>query len=223
MVAVLISSAMSLVASPVKSMLSAKGMAVNGGSYGPYDAELEWIQTGNGAWADTGIKPVSSIVVQIRCLATKDIGDTIFGFNQGNDNQDWRIFNSGQQMFYDWGRGRLMGGSDTFRNNTWYEIELGNFYVKDIPTDTILLSGTSRDGDELSDATLTFGYGNKTTASAKFAWCKITIGGVLVRDFIPVRFTNELGQSEGAMYDRVGGKLFRNVGTGNFIIGPDKG
>ena len=43
-----------------------------------------------------------------------------------------------------------------------------------------------------------------------------------VRDFIPVRFTNELGQSEGAMYDRVSGQLFRNAGTGSFVIGPDK-
>lgn len=38
---------------------------------------------------------------------------------------------------------------------------------------------------------------------------------------IPVRFTNALGQSEGAMYDRVSRKLFRNAGTGTFTIGPD--
>lgn len=36
-----------------------------------------------------------------------------------------------------------------------------------------------------------------------------------------VRFTNELGQQEGAMYDFVSGELFRNAGTGSFIIGPD--
>ena len=41
-------------------------------------------------------------------------------------------------------------------------------------------------------------------------------------DFISVRFTNELGQSEGAMYDKVSGQLFRNQGTGAFTIGPDK-
>ena len=47
--------------------------------------------------------------------------------------------------------------------------------------------------------------------------------GVLVRDFQPVRFANELGQSEGAMYDRVSGELepFRNRGTGAFVWGPD--
>ena len=41
-------------------------------------------------------------------------------------------------------------------------------------------------------------------------------------DIVPVRFTNELNQSEGAMYDRVSGQLFRNAGTGAFTIGPDK-
>lgn len=38
---------------------------------------------------------------------------------------------------------------------------------------------------------------------------------------IPVRFTNENGVSEGAMYDKVSGQLFRNAGTGAFVIGPD--
>lgn len=53
-------------------------------------------------------------------------------------------------------------------------------------------------------------------------------------DFIAVRFTNENGVSEGAMYDRrgIGGMnpdgsprydgLYRNRGTGAFVIGPDK-
>ena len=53
-------------------------------------------------------------------------------------------------------------------------------------------------------------------------------------DMLPVRFTNELGQSEGAMYNRlgVGGMnpdgpartdgLYRNRGTGAFLYGSDK-
>lgn len=36
-----------------------------------------------------------------------------------------------------------------------------------------------------------------------------------------VRFTNENGVSEGAMYDRVTRKLFGNAGTGAFVLGPD--
>ncbi len=39
---------------------------------------------------------------------------------------------------------------------------------------------------------------------------------------VPIRFANEQGVSEGAMYDRVTRQLFRNRGTGAFVIGPDK-
>ena len=41
-------------------------------------------------------------------------------------------------------------------------------------------------------------------------------------DLIPVRFTNENGETEGAMYDKISNMLFRNQGTGMFVIGPDK-
>ena len=58
--------------------------------------------------------------------------------------------------------------------------------------------------------------------SLKTVHIKIYIGDNPVRDFIPVRFTNERGETEGAMYDRVSGQLYRNSGTGAFIIGPDK-
>lgn len=59
--------------------------------------------------------------------------------------------------------------------------------------------------------------------------------GVLVCDLQPVRFTNENGVTEGAMFDRANPTvgmnpdgsarddgLYRNRGTGAFVIGPDK-
>ena len=55
-----------------------------------------------------------------------------------------------------------------------------------------------------------------------YSWKEITPDGVKVIDLIPVRFINELGETEGAMFDRVSGQLFGNAGTGAFIIGPDK-
>lgn len=56
---------------------------------------------------------------------------------------------------------------------------------------------------------------------------------ISIRDFVPVAFANEQSQDEGAMYDLrgVGGMnpdgsarndgLYRNRGTGAFVIGPD--
>ena len=84
----------------------------------------------------------------------------------------------------------------------------------------------------------TAGAGSERTdtppAQARLWWFKIVSGNLTVRDMIPVRFTNELSQSEGAMYDRrgVGGMnpdgsprtdgLYRNRGTGAFGYGNDK-
>lgn len=48
-------------------------------------------------------------------------------------------------------------------------------------------------------------------------WCKVYEDGVLTHDLIPVR-----KGSVGYMYDRVSGQLYGNVGSGAFILGPDK-
>ena len=53
----------------------------------------------------------------------------------------------------------------------------------------------------------------------KVYWCEVR--GHNNMSFIPVRFTNENGVTEGAMFDRVSGELFRNAGSGAFTIGPD--
>lgn len=51
----------------------------------------------------------------------------------------------------------------------------------------------------------------------------IARGNSLELDLIPVRFTNENGVSEGAMFDIITRRLFRNAGTGDFVLGPDVG
>lgn len=39
---------------------------------------------------------------------------------------------------------------------------------------------------------------------------KVIDNGIAIIDLIPVRFMNDQGQTEGAMFDRVSGKLFKN-------------
>lgn len=68
----------------------------------------------------------------------------------------------------------------------------------------------------------------------RFHALQFALADALLRDLIPVRFKNENSVIEGAMYDKlgVGGMnpdgtarndgLYRNRGTGAFIIGPDK-
>ncbi len=49
----------------------------------------------------------------------------------------------------------------------------------------------------------------------------ILYGGSKILDMIPVRFINENHEMEGGMYDRISNTIFRNIGSGKFIIGPD--
>lgn len=82
---------------------------------------------------------------------------------------------------------------------------------------------------------------NGTTYSNRYSWSTPQISDSTIRlftnvapknriyyfqietriDLVPVRFTNEKGQREGAMFDKISGQLFQNVGTGKFEIGPD--
>lgn len=69
-------------------------------------------------------------------------------------------------------------------------------------------------------------FGSHTTSlaplKAKVFAVKLWMQGALVRNFVPVRFLNDNGVQEGALYDKVTGELFKNSGTGTFMIGPDK-
>ena len=72
------------------------------------------------------------------------------------------------------------------------------------------------------------------TFIGQISGCKLFNHGVLFRDFIPVRFKNESGVREGAMFDRANPTvgmdpdgsarddgIYRNRGTGAFLYGSD--
>lgn len=67
-----------------------------------------------------------------------------------------------------------------------------------------------------------YAFKSSESKPTTFEYFRLEGDGRQVLDLIPVRFTNDLGVSEGAMYDKVSGKLFTNQGAGSFIIGPDK-
>ena len=67
-----------------------------------------------------------------------------------------------------------------------------------------------------------FGLGlSYYTTFGRVYWVRFKVDGKVYYDMIPVRFVNELGYEEGALYDFISGELFRNSGSNNFIIGPD--
>ena len=69
---------------------------------------------------------------------------------------------------------------------------------------------------------MAFGNGRFSTETfaGKMWYFRLYKGDELIADFVPVKFTAGDGEVEYAMYDKVGGMLHRNHGTGSFTGGP---
>ena len=53
---------------------------------------------------------------------------------------------------------------------------------------------------------------NQEGLYGRIYYLEFSRNGVAIAKFNPVRFTNELGQTEGALYDEVSGQLLKNAG-----------
>lgn len=215
-------------ASITKSNLGAFNTAlVDSSSALPYDAEVEYIDSIVPAFIDTGIYPNNSTIVEIDGLflsaGANSLG-TMMGCN--NDRYMFRYRTTTRAELAMVKRGNGVG------NGSWC------YFETDIKTRHLYTYGGNfgvlLDGEQIDDGivfanytyTLKIAGGYNSTNSQRGGNCRywrvsIWKNNELVRDFQPVRITNEYSEIEGAMYDRVSGKLFRNAGTGRFIIGPD--
>lgn len=190
----------------------------------PYDAEVAYLESKGMQWIDTGIQPPNSS--HVRC-------NLFLGFASGS---------YGRRFYFSDGNTSVAHYAEVNAQNRWGTNNSNNLPVINSDTmyygyaeftDTAATLGITINGDEFTTATTSFASGSwgglllfmlansYRGNGSRIGKCEITVNGILVRDFIPVRFTNELGMSDGAMYDRVTKKLFRNQGTGSFVIGQD--
>lgn len=191
----------------------------------PYDAEVEYLESTGTQWVDTGIAfDAFPLSINIGFMKMNWTAPTDFFGTVATGNGKY-IINEDRKVFYiRYGNPAHNGGIGSVLMGTYYEIELsvnseglGSFVSngKTLQTDKQAYLGSSEHH--------TFpGRRYHAGGNVRFYFVKVVNGGKLVRDFIPVCFTNENGESEGAMYDKVNGQLYRNQGTGVFIIGPDK-
>ena len=206
----------------------------------PYDAEVEYLKSTGTQWIDTGIEGKSSLSANIVFMfSTGMVGKdkyVIGAVSIGNTRCYFGTYQSKWMLGY-----RTYYTADGIQDNVQYDAQVswlkGNQYVKVSGTDII----TATDNVDFNTGCTLYlftrnnngGGFSSFAASAKIYSCKIYDNGVLVRDFIPVRFTNEQGAFEGAMYDRLGtggmnpdgsprtDGLYRNRGTGAFSWGND--
>lgn len=211
-------------------LLMAQRAAMMGGKSIPYDAEVEYLTNDGNQYIDSGYFTSSEIGWE--CDLAADNSNSVFCGSLA-DNRHYQF---ARGVFF------FKSGSSYSSLNALSNYQLGDRVLHSVDTVNGLLSSTyngqkysvSFDETFFSESTkfIIFGFsfrGNITLSSGnqyafigKMYGFKLFNGGVLALDLIPVRFTNENGDDEGAMYDRVSGQLFRNSGTGAFIIGPDK-
>lgn len=169
---------------------------------------VQYLRTTGTQKINLQVIPSTNTKIQMKFRNITKTGGQIIGY-QITDSRDWRFFNYNNAAYFDIVNKRITGG--TINQGTDYEIELGNYYVKNLLTNTNIVSGTAFSYTGESNIVL-----NGDTSPNMFYYVKIFDGNNLIKDFIPVR----IGQV-GYMYDKVSGQLFANNGTGNFTLGPD--
>ena len=204
----------------VKSMLAAHnsiGMRV-GGAKLPYDAEVEYLESTGTQWIDTGVIALADDSYDLDFwMASLNNSQTLFG-----------AANDGARLATVWvtlGGAIRFGGGGTiaFDGSIW---KVGDWNSLHSSYSTTILNGVSKVNsfphpfkDTVSTQNILLFKANgmpQSTIKIRISNLRWYRNGVLVRDLISVR----LG-TEGAMYDRVSGQLFRNQGTGAFLWGSD--
>ncbi len=234
--------ALSSLASPVRSMLGRERLEAPRSNL-PYDVEVEYLEfpkyNGNmpsHAFIDTGIVPSLPCDISGHISFARAVNiQAGVGCGWGNNGtlfypllayyNPYRLAvgfpNSGLISFEEYsasGADAVFSTSLDAGGNGYAEVNgvirnVSNAFGGRNLTETILIGGA---GHIQADGLPTY----KITWGSRIYWVNIQCGDKEL-DLVPVRFTNEEGISEGALYDYISGKLFRNAGLGSFIIGPD--
>lgn len=184
-----------------------------------YDSEIEYVESTGTQWIDCKVLPTPDTKIQFKFINLQATGNVIIGSNEQGDTQDYRFFNYNNGAYFDVpggsGTGNRLISSNKIYPNTEYELELGNYYVLNLKTNTIIVQRNTKYNTYCND---TIGLNGKSSNLSKnrFYYVKIYENNSLVFDAIPVR-VDQIGY----MYDKISGKLFGNQGTGEFILGPD--
>ena len=169
-----------------------------------------------GAWIDTGIVPNTYTVSKIKFMNLSATGDVIYGYYVDSDSKDYRLFNANQVMYFDCIGTRLSKGGVSLYQNDIYELEIGNNYVKDIPSDLTVLNGTYSPFTGYHTITLN-SYANATRiAKNRWYYVKIFDGSTIVRDMVPCIRLSDITVG---MYDLVSNSFFSSLSQEGFYAG----
>lgn len=184
----------------------------------PYDSEIQYLENSGTQYIDTNAYVNTS---NFEIGYKTDGANTFFGYCHENAvNGTWFGAEEGNMFYGTYSDTINMSSYLTSGENTIVCTKSG------VTVNNTSISKTlSLGSDNISNIPLLFFsrwdfYTNAPefrSLSCRYKSFYLKNNGELVVDMIPVR----VGQV-GYMYDRVSGELFGNVGSGSFILGPDK-
>lgn len=187
-----------------------------------YDAEIQYLRSdGSGQYIDTLISYDSTMIVDARIMRrTPNVGGYLFGLVAiiGGVMNRWGINRSANAEIKPH-FGTVTNVKASFSLNAWHNI-WANYKTLIVDTTTTTTAALPFNPQTPVNLYL-YARDNNGSYAEAFTECdiasfKIEKGGLVVRDYIPVRVG-----TVGYMYDRVSGRLFGNAGTGDFVLGPD--
>ena len=204
----------------------------------PYDAELEWLGEGPiVSYIQTDIPTTknTSCALSLEVVnATKMDGGgvccAIYGLGQSWDFNSYGLFYLTKEGQNQRGKVNFHGNNNVLSdvlqtdNPVRFDVSIsanGSDNVR-VSCGSFSSSASIKNIKDSGRFTLLWNRLNNSLAKTRLIKVVFSVDNAIIGSFIPVRFTNEDGVSEGAMYDKVSGQLYRNAGTGAFIIGPDK-
>lgn len=166
----------------------------------------------DGGYLETDVYMKSSISFQMKIRPKAAGGGAFIGNTRISDSQDFRFFMSGNTTYIDAMSARRSNSILSLNND--YELEFGNFYLKNLNTGSTLLSGTAQTFDYTGNNDAHIYVCSSSSDKAYIYYLKVFDNGVLIRDYIPCRLeaTEVLG-----FYDQLN-NTFTPV-TGNVIAG----
>lgn len=184
--------------------------------------EVEYIKSTGTQWIDTGIIPTANTISKIKFINHERTGNVIYGHQQdAHDQHDYRMFITGNDTIYlDIISGRInKQAPSSMALGIVCELELGNFYIKDLSNNEIIQSTNPVPQSEfVYDYTITLNnYRNGIFSKNSWYYVKIYDNDTIVRNFIPCYRKSD---KVAGMYDAVSGQFYTNSGTGEFILGP---
>lgn len=200
----------------------------------PYDAEVEYLDNdGLTQYIDTGLYLGAGTTIDADFTPMQMANDRwAFGSFDTNARRyaiyQYRTGTPGGYLGY--GYGMYGAGNNSTAISVGQKINLTVVYTENeeiLKFNGVEVGSYARNTDTGTVTRTAYLFGlhradsNIVAFRCRFGRVSVSQNNVLVRDFQPVRFMNELGQSEGAMYDRVSDQLFRNAGTGAFVFGTD--